>query len=460
MARSVAEQALDADRRDKTVACKPADPTKGDPKCAARFLRDYGALLFRRPLRDEEVEVRVALANEAAAEAKDFYRGLELPLVTLLTAPDFLFRFERTEPDPKNPGERRLDGYSKASRLSFLLWDSGPDAQLLAAAKKGELDTERGLKRELSRMIQSPRLEEGLRGFFEDMLQLDALSEAIKDTTAYPIFSPALMDSAREETLRSLVDYLLKQNGDYRGIFTTRTTMINRHLAALYDLPFLASGEEWIRYAFPEGSGRSGVLTQASFLSSFAHPAASSPTRRGVKVNEIFRCSPTPDPPADVDFTAVQALEHGTVRQRLMVHMENDGCRACHRASDPVGLTLEQFDGIGQRRAMENGVPIDVSAELGGKKFNGAPGLGELLAENARVPECLVKQMVAYGVGRPVGDEQDAAIDSLAEDFAANGYHIKDLLYEIGASGDLFKIAATPQKAAAINSVNGQGDGQ
>src|ERR1700754_2845904 len=120
-------------------------------------------------------------------------------------------------------------------------------------------------------------------------------------------------------------------------------------------------------YTFPESSERAGILTQISFLSLFAHPGASSPTRRGVKVHEIFMCEPTPEPPADVDFSKVQALDKGTVRVRLLDHMENEGCAACHRRSDPPGLALEHFDGLGQLRTLENGGAIGVSAELNGK---------------------------------------------------------------------------------------------
>lgn len=446
IARSVADQALDAKRRDRTVPCRPADPKAADPACAAAFIESYGRRLFRRPLTPADIAARVAVAGRGAAQAGDFYEGLKLSLVSLLMAPEFLFRLEQAEPDPAHPGQLRLDGYTKAARLSYLLWDAEPDEALLAAAARGDLHTLAGVERELARMTASPRLEAGARAFFADMLQLDQLEGLTKDSAAYPKFSQALIDSAREQTLRSLTEHLLVQDGDYRDVFTTRATLLNRHLASVYKAPFLAGGQPWTPYTFPEAAERAGVLTEVTFLSMFSHPAASSPTRRGVKVNEIFRCSPTPDPPADVDFSKVQALDHGTVRTRLLDHMTNPGCSACHKASDPVGLSLEHFDSIGQKRTLENGSPIDVSAEVRGVKFAGAPGLGRLLHDDPKVAACLVQQVYAYGVGRVADDRDEADVERQAKAFAADGYRLKALYRRIGASPDFFRVVA-PEKA-------------
>jgi hypothetical protein len=447
IARAVADQALDDKRRERTLACKPAEPG-----CAARFVENYGRLLFRRPLTRAEVAARVTIAERAAARA-DPVEGLKLALVSLLMAPDFLFRMEQAEPDPDRPGQLRLDAWTKASRLSYLLWDTAPDGELLAAAATGALHTPAGIDAQLKRMVASPRLEAGARAFFADMLQLDQLDGLTKDAAAYPKFSAALVDSAREQTLRTLVQHLVQRDGDYRDVFTTRSTMIDRRLAAVYKAPFLAGGAEWTPYSFPDDSERAGVLTEVSFLAAFAHPAASSPTRRGVKVNEIFKCSPTPEPPADVDFSKVQATEKGTVRTRLLDHMTNPGCSACHSRSDPLGLTLEHFDGLGQKRTLENGAPIDVSAELSGKKLDGAPGLGRMLHDDPRVPACLVKQVYAYGVGREPAGDDGAWLKAETQAFADDGYRLRSLLARVAGAPEFFKVVvpekATPQPPPA-----------
>jgi hypothetical protein len=352
---------------------------------------------------------------------------------------------ETAEPDPEHPGQYRLDAYTKAARLSFLFWDTGPDSELLAMARSGALHTQAGLQSQLSRLASSPRYEQGARAFFADVLQLDGFDNLIKDPAIYPKFSQAVADSAREQTLRTTIDLLIKQKRDYRELFTSNDTYVNRYLASVYQVPFV-SANEWAPYKFPDSSERAGILTQASFLSLFAHPGTSSPTRRGIKIHEIFMCEMTPDPPADVDFSKVKDSKSGTVRGRLLDHMQNTGCTACHRRSDPPGLALEHFDGMGQLRTTENGVPIDVSAELNGKKFVGARGLADLLREDPRVPACMVRDVFAYGVGRKTDDRDEDYLASQAQQFASSGYRVPDLMMQIAATPEFFK-AAIPRGA-------------
>jgi hypothetical protein len=385
-------------------------------------------------------------------------------LVSLLVAPEFLFRVEMAEPDPANPQQFRLDGYTKASRLSFMFWDTTPDAELLAAARSGALHTEEGLKQQLRRLTASPRYEDGARAFFADVLQLDGFENLVKDAAIYPKFNQSVSNAAKEQMLRTTVDLLVTKRRDYRELFTSNETFISRSLAPVYRIPF-ASASEWAPYTFPESSGRSGILTQVGFLSLFAHPGTSSPTRRGIKIHEIFMCEPTPDPPADVDFSKVKDSMKGTVRGRLLDHMENTGCTACHRRSDPPGLALEHFDGLGQLRTTENGVPIDVSADLNGKKFVGAQGLAKYLRDDARVPACLVRNVYAYGVGRKTDERDEDYLADNAKTFASNGYRVPDLMMQIAATPEFFKAvfprgarpaAATAPKTAQLQATRGE----
>ncbi|HEX5264243.1 MAG TPA: DUF1592 domain-containing protein [Phenylobacterium sp.] len=439
LGQSVADQALAPKRRATIMPCQPADPKKADAACARQFVELYGEQLFRRPLTESEVAARLHAAQVGADQSGDFYEGLKLALTSLLIAPDFLFRIEAAEPDPAKPGQYRLDGYTKASRLSFLFWDAAPDAELLAAAKSGDIHTTEGLNRQLARLSASPRLQEGARAFFTDMLQMDQFEGLTKDTKAYPKFSQEVADSAKEQTLRTVVDMLVVKQRDYRDLFTSNETFINRELAAVYQVPF-RSTERWAPYTFAPSSERSGVLTQVAFLSLFAHPAASSPTRRGVKVHEIFACQPTPEPPPNVDFSKVQALTNGTVRTRLMSHMENAGCSSCHKASDPLGLALEHFDGLGQLRTLENGQTIDVSATIDGRSFSGAQGLGRALHDDPKIPACLVRNAYAYGVGRGADERDDAYLTNQSKAFAADGYRFPAMLVRVASSPEFFKV--------------------
>ena len=439
LAASLAAQALSDSQAAAIVPCKPANPAGADDACARQFVAKYGELLLRRPLTEPEVAVRVRTASAGASQARDFNEGLRLALTSLLVAPEFLFRIEGAEPDPARPGQYRLDAYTKASRLSFLFWDTAPDAELLEAARTGAIHTESGVNEQLARLIASSRYEQGARAFFSDMLQLDGIENLVKDPSIYPKFNQLVADSAKEQTLRTTIDLLIRQKRDYRDLFTSNETFINRPLASVYKVPFISTGD-WSAYTFPDSSERSGILTQASFLSLFAHPGTSSPTKRGIKIYEIFRCEPTPSPPADVDFSKVKDSAQGTVRGRLLDHMSNSGCTVCHRRSDPPGLALEHFDGLGQLRTTENGSPIDVSAEIRGTKIVGAQGLGNFLRNDPKVPACLVRDVYAYGVGRKIDDREEDYLADQAKVFASHGYHVADLMAQIAASPEFFKV--------------------
>ncbi|HEV7693215.1 MAG TPA: DUF1592 domain-containing protein [Hyphomonadaceae bacterium] len=446
LAKSVASQVVDPKKRGELVGCAPIDPKAADATCTRSVITKYGKSLFRRPLTEAEIANRLKIASDGAAKASDYYEGLRLSLASLMVDPEFLFRVEVAEADPAHSGQYRLDAFSKASRLSFLLWDAAPDGELLATAASGAIHDEATLKAQAQRMVASPKLRDGARAFFTDMLQFENFDSLTKDASTYPKYSQKVADSAREQTLLTMLDLVVDQNKDYRDIFTSNETFINRALAPVYNVPYL-SRKEWTRYTFPDDAERSGILTQITFLSLFSHPGASSPTKRGVKVNEIFRCSPTPEPPADVDFSKVQALDQGTVRTRLLAHKENAGCAACHRISDPPGLALEHFDGLGQLRKMENGQLIDVSAEIKGKQLNGAPGLGKLLHDDEQVPGCLVRNVYAYGVGHAPDVRAEDYLAGQISAFAKGGYRFKDLLASIATSQDF--LAATPPKGMA-----------
>jgi hypothetical protein len=439
LANSISDQVLGEKRRASSVPCKPADPARADDACARLFIEKYGELLFRRPLTKPEISARLRTTSMGAKQSNDFYAGLKLALTSLLLAPEFLFRVETAEPDPAHPQQYRLDGYTKAARLSFLLWDSAPDPELLAAARSGAIHTEAGLKQQLNRMISSPRFEDGARAFFADMLQLDGIENLVKDPAIYPKFNQSVADSAKEQTLKTTLDLLLHKKRDYRELFTSNDTFINRPLASVYRIPF-ASSSDWAAYTFPQSSERSGILTQVSFLSLFAHPGSSSPTKRGIKLYEIFMCQATPDPPADVDFSRVQDSSKGTVRGRLLDHMQNVGCAGCHRRTDPPGLALEHFDGLGQLRTTENGATIDVSAGINGVKFAGAQGLGQYLHDSPRVTDCLVRNVYSYGVGHEADAQDQDYLLSQVKAFASKEYRFPDLITQIAASPEFFKV--------------------
>ena len=300
---SVAAKVVDEKHRDFLIPCRPVSPTETDAECADRFLRESGRLLYRRPLDETRVTELVGVADAAAEETEDFYAGLGLALEAILISPEVLFIIDVSEPDPQKPGQERLDAYSLASRLSFFLWNTAPDNELLLAAESGELHIREGLQRSVDRMLLSSRLEDGMRAFFDDMMEFDEFGSLAKDPIVYPMVTGATLADAREQTLRTVIDHVLTRGLDYRDLFTTRRTFMSMNLAAVYGTP-TASG--WVPYEFSEGSSRRGLLTQVSFLAAHSHAVRSSPTLRGKALRELFLCQKVPAPPPNVDFSLLE----------------------------------------------------------------------------------------------------------------------------------------------------------
>jgi hypothetical protein len=449
IAASVTEQALDNKRAQKTLGCTPEPGQHFDQTCATDVIQRYGRQLFRRALADGEAEPYIALAQEGANTFSDFNYGMRLALSTMMSTPDFLFRVERTEIDPDNKGSLRLDSYAKATRLSHFLWNTAPDDELLTAAENGSLHTDAGVQQQIARMIDSPKLEDGVRALFTDMLHLDDFANVSKDGSLYPKFSQLVLTSAKEETLLSIVDHLLEDNGDYRELFTMQETYINRPLAAVYKTRYLFD-KEWSKYTFPEEEKRSGILSQVGFLTLHSHPGESSPTLRGVAVNEIFRCTATPDPPANVDFSIIQDVnnpELNTRRKRLEAHATDPACAGCHTNIDPLGLPLDRFDALGQARPKEDGELIDVSLAFKGRSYDGAPGLGQALAKDPQVANCFVNHVYGFATGRWARSENGQLVEDMYKTFADGDYKLRHLFSEIALHDDFFK-PIVPERGA------------
>lgn len=451
MAESIAVQAVAPGNRDRLIPCKPRAANAPDDACAAQVLSQYGHQLFRRPLTADELKSRVALSGKLARASRDFYAGLRYGLASLLQAPEFLFRREVAVPVA---GSRNwtLDPASRASRLSYLLWDTTPDAELLRAAESGELATPAGVGRQVDRLMASPRLEVGMRAFFSDMFQLDTFDNVTKDSLIYPKWGPLMAGSAREQTLRTTIDLTLRANDDIRNLMTTRKTFLNRALASIYGVPFNFDGE-WVPHEFPASSGRSGLLTEVSMLSMFSHPGRSSPTKRGVAVMDIFLCEPTPLPPANVDFSLVNDTNGAmkTVRERLMAHASNPGCASCHTHSDPIGLVLEGFDGIGVHRTTENGARIDLTGSLQGKNFVGADGVGRYLRDNPRFPACVTRKLYSYAKGVNSEDVTPASVKEPHQKFVESGFRLRALIKGLAESPQFFDVPPPVNQASAGN---------
>jgi len=449
MAREVARQVVTEPNRSRLISCAPPDPKVADAACSEAVLRQLGPRILRRPLEESEIGPRIIAAGEAADLVEDFYAGIELIVTSLLVAPDFLFRIESVAKGAGADGKSSLSDATLASRLSFLLWNTGPDDDLLAALAEGRLSDPESYAREVDRMLASPRFEEGIRAFFEDLFHFGEFADLGKDPIRYPMYSAKVAADAREQTLRVVIDHLVARQGDYRELFTTRRTFMTRTLGPVYALPVRAESG-WEAMELAPGDPRAGILTHASFNMLNAHPGRSSPTLRGMFMREGLLCQSVPPAPADVDFGLFNADDdprYKTARDRLEVHASGASCRNCHVLTDPIGLGLENFDGIGRYRPSEGGAAIDASGDLDGERFGDAVELGRALRENPLVGECLVETAYRYAVGRVPGLEERPLVRHLVRRFEQEGYRIAALMREIALS-EGFQTASRPAELA------------
>jgi hypothetical protein len=459
MAQSIARQVAGPDNRGSSFACAPDDATMADDACARQIFSEFGRLLYRRPLTDEELATPVMAAREGANEAKDFYAGLTLGLTGMLTSPQFLFVIDETEADPNSPSGRSLTPYAKAARLSFLLWNTTPNTVLLDAAAAGELNTRDGIEIHVNRMMRSRRFEDGVRAFFEDFLRFEEFQTLEKDSIIYPAFTVQVIEDAKEEVLLTVLDLLVDRRQDYRDLFINKKTFITGPLARIYRVPTSRpTGNAWVPYEFAEDDPRAGLLMQVGFAALASHPGRSSPTLRGQAIREALLCQKVPAPPGDVDFSQFEDPDspNRTARDRLTVHSVEPACSGCHKIMDPIGLGLEQLDGIGQFRTTENGAVIDASGDLDGIPFTDGAGLGRAMYDNPATTACVANRLMEYAIGRSLIGSDRAFATYLHDRFAEDGYRFPDLIRLIATSDAFFAVAppAKPEDDARSASVS------
>ena len=453
MARSIAAQATSPELRVEILPCEPQSATAPDHACVTQTISELGRILLRRPLAEEDIELRAQVASRVAEEQQDYYAGLQLALASLMVAPDFLFRVEVAEPAPlpDQPDRLQLTNLSLASKLSYFLWNRGPDETLLAAAERGELSKPEGLAREVNRMVASEHIATGISAFFEDVFVFDQFDALSKDVAQYPLFNNRMAADAREQTLRFVVDQLVTQEADYRTLFTSNQIPMTRSLGPIYGIPVRAV-DGWERATLPANQSRSGLLSHASFAMLHSHPGRSSPTLRGVFMREALLCQTVPEAPADIDFTQFTqdvAAVHNTARDRLAMHATAASCRKCHALTDPIGLGLESFDGIGKFRLSENDAAIDTSGDFDGAAFSNAAELGQAFADSPLVSACLVENLYRYAVGRKQTNGERRLLRYLEDTFAQQGYRVPALMGDI-ATSEAFRTATAPSPDAPM----------
>jgi hypothetical protein len=426
---SIVEQVFeDFTLSSQILSCEPAGVL--DTACSAQIVEEYGERLWRRPLGGEEVNTLVAIAEQSASTLGSFNAGLQYAFAGILQSPHFLFRVELGEADPERPGAFRFTDYEMAARLSFFLWNTGPDDQLLAAAAGGELTDNDLLQDHIDRLMTSSRVRIGFRNFVDEYLELYGLEDLKKDPLIFTHMDAEAGPSAREETLLNYEHLVFEDEGDYRDILVSNRTFVNRKLASMYDVAAPAR-EGFAELVWTEDDPRSGLLTQVSVLSLHAHAVSSSATLRGKFIREKLLCQELPPPPSNLNTSLPEVTDSApTLRDRVEQHMSDPSCAVCHEMMDPLGLGLENFDGLGRYRLRENGKTIDASGDLDGVEYTGAKGLGQVISESDDFRACFVAQIARYANGRMEEAGESAGYEHLTKRFKRSRYRVQKLMRE------------------------------
>jgi hypothetical protein len=426
--------------RKRIFSCRPSSSAE-ERSCAETILTDLATRAYRRPMPREEMAGLMRVYEEAAGQG-GFELGIRSGVQAILASPAFVFRFER-EPANTKPGTSyRLSDLDLATRLSFFLWATVPDQELLEVAQRGRLSNEDELERQVQRMLRDPRSEALATRFAHQWLRLQDVAKVWPEPFLYPNFSKQLADAMVRET-ELFIDHLIRQDRGLLELYNADYTFLNERLAQHYGIDGVV-GEEFrmVRYPSPE---RRGVLSHGSVLKSTSMADRTSPVLRGKWVMEVIMGTPPPPPPPNVpalDATSGATLGRRlTTRERMETHRKAAVCNSCHSFIDPIGLALDNFDPVGQWRIRENNEPLDTRGTFYDGTSVSAPG--ELVTVLMKRPTPLVRNftnnMLAYAIGRPTNHLDQPTVRAIVRGSEKDGYKMSALIMGIVKS-DAFQM--------------------
>ena len=421
----------DTPSRDRIFVCRPAAP--GDEEsCAREILGTVMRRAYRRPVSAADLEGPLAFYREARA-AGDFDAGIERALGAVLINPEFLFRVELDPADAKAGEAYRISDLELASRLSFFLWSSIPDDELLDAALRGDLSRPDELERQTRRMLADPRSYNLATNFAGQWLQLRNLASLSPNTRLYPDFDDNLRQAFREETER-FFDSVLREGGGVVDLLDADYTFLNERLAKHYGIPNVY-GTRMRRVALGEDSRRGGLLRHGSVLSVTSYATRTSPVIRGVWVlSNVFGAPPPPPLPNVPALEENEVAANLPMRERLAAHRASPACANCHRTIDPVGFALENYDALGRWRDHEgDSASIDVSGGLPGVgEFHGVDGLeAGLLSRPDLFAGTITEKLMTFALGRGVEHYDQPAVRRILREAEPEGYRLSSLVVGI-----------------------------
>jgi hypothetical protein len=414
----------------------PGDGVSDEVQRVERMLHAFASRAYRRPVTQIQLESLSRVYQDERVRGVAFEPAWRTALSAALVSPSFLFRTVNV-PEQSDPAARHtLDGYELASRLSYFLWSSTPDAQLLSLAGDGSLLKDAVLIGQVRRMLEDERSDALVENFTGQWLQLRTLNTLNIDSGHFPEFNPALRDDMiTEATL--FFQSILRSDRSMLDLIDSRDSFLNERLASLYGIPDV-KGDQFRQVKLGTDSPRGGILTMGAILTLTSNTTRTSPVKRGLFVLDQILGAPPPPPPADIPplEQAAHAKPDATVREQLAIHTANASCAACHNRLDPLGLTFENFDAIGKFRTTENGRPIDSSGTLpGGIVLQGTQDLKRnLMSRSDQFIEALAAKLMTYALGRGMEPFDRPAVRKLAVYCRERGDRMSALIEAIALS--------------------------
>ena len=425
----------DTPSRTRLFVCHPENGAANSVEiaCARRILQTLTRRAYRRPSVNADVDRLIPFYTAGRAEG-GFDEGIERALERVLVSPQFLFRIE-SQPSNAAPGSTyRITDLELASRLSFFLWSSIPDDELLDVAIAGRLNTPATLEQQVRRMLADPRSESMVTNFAAQWLYLRDIDSKVPDELLFPDFDETLRTAFRRET-ELFIDSILRDNRSVLDLLTANYTFVNERLAKHYGIPNI-QGSQFRRVTFPPDSPRGGLLGQGSILAVTSYATRTSPVLRGKWVLENLLSAPPPPPPPNVPALKTEGPEPGktlTMREAMIQHRANPACAGCHARMDPIGFSLENFDALGKWRERDAGTTIDASGVLPeGTRFEGIPGLRKMLLEHSdEYVATVTEKLLMYAVGRNLQYYDAPAVREIVRGAARDKYTLSALVLGI-----------------------------
>ncbi len=397
----------------------PCDAADG-VSCGLQWVQQQGRRLFRRPLSTEEEDLFVSFF-ESGPTADDFDLSAEIALQAMLESPAFLYKLEMgLDPDA---GATSLTPFETATRLSYLIWGTTPDDELLTAAEMGELSNLSGLEAQVDRLLADDRAVDGLTLIFSAWLDLEAVRYSQKPADSG--FDDTVKQSLIEESRRFIRDIVLAEDATLQTVLTSDETFVNDAIAPLYGLNPPGG---WSRVTHTEP--RFGVLTQGGFLASRGHATEPSPIKRAKFVLERLMCFELGAPPPEAEGAEVEQGDTQTNRQATDALTLSGSCASCHSIINPVGYTFERYGPLGAMRDTDNGLPVDDSGLFASYTFGGVGDLADFLVNSEMVHTCVTRRFSQYALGHDVASGE-CFVEEVKQPFAQSGYDLKALVRAI-----------------------------